>query len=124
MAPSERCSTALSGKGAEGTTARSMLLEELLDSIDCEDTEVGLVDEVVETLVEDTGDSDRVGPGIVAADASDAILGTFPPSDGTTQGSETSASSNDVRAMLDRLFDTGTGPEEGGDDDDGRASAQ
>merc|ERR1719197_1692936 len=100
----QRCAEALQSKGTAGTAARSMLLEELLDSLADEEMEVCLVDEVVETLIEDDGSGGANGPGIIAADAADEVLGTF-PSDGMDAAQETSAVPKDVRAMLDRLFD-------------------
>ena len=108
----ERCSTALQGKGTAVAATRSLLLEELLDDIADDDVEVCLVDEVVETLIEDDGSGTMPGPGIVAADAEEAILGTY-PDDGRAAAQETSVVPNDVRAMLDRLYDGDAGGEDG-----------
>ena len=68
------------------------------------------MDEVVESLFDD--DDGALQPGIVAADADDAVLGTFPV-DGMEAAQQTSVAPNDVREMLDRLYDAGSGDETG-----------
>jgi len=119
-----RCSEALLSKGSAAASAQSMLLEELLDSLSDDDVDVCLVDEVVETMVEDDGEDSgglMSGPGIVAADANDEILGTFPADGGAEGSSQTSATPLDVRSMLDRLYE-GDGGDDGCVIDDGDAS--
>jgi len=106
----ERCSSALLNKGTAVANTRSMLLEELLDCIADDDVEVCLVDEVVESLIDE--DSELQQPGIVAADADDAVLGTF-PMDGLEAAQQTSVTPSDVREMLDRLYDGESGAEPG-----------
>jgi len=98
----ERCSNALQSKGTGAAATRSMLLEDLLESICDEDVEVCLVDEVVETLIDDE-DGSGGGPGIVAANEDDVVLGTF-GADGQEAAQETSVVPNDVRTMLNRLL--------------------
>ena len=103
----ERCSAALQIKGAAHAKARSLLLEELLDSIDDDDVEVCLVDEVVETV------SEEAESGVLSAHDDATLLGTFPlqPADA---GHELAVASGEVRAMLDRLYDGESGqPGEG-----------
>ena len=100
----DRCSEALATKGAEGASAKSIFLEELLESLDGDEMEVCLVDEVVETLVDDDGSGANLGVGIVAADTDDAVLGTF-PHESFEQASQTSGANQDVRAMLEKMFD-------------------
>jgi len=51
------------------------------------------------------------GVGVVC-DADDDVLGTF-SNNATDAGSGTSAVPNDVRAMLDRLYDAGAGDGDG-----------
>ena len=80
-----------------------MTLEALLTNLDEQsdaEMEVCLVDEVVETLIDDDG-SGNAGPAIVASDADDEVLGTF----GGAEQQDTTAAPTDVRAMLDKLFD-------------------
>jgi len=107
----ERCSSALIDKGTAVATTRSMLLEELLDSIADDNVEVCLVDEVVESLFDEDEDG-ALQPGIVAADADDEVLGTF-PIDGLEAAQQTSVAPSDVRDMLNRLYDAESGDEPG-----------
>ena len=109
----ERCSQALQAKGTSDTAARSILLEDLLDEIVDEEIEVCLVDEVVETMVEDDGSGELPGPGIIAADESDTVLGAF-PADPAEAARETTAVPKDVRAMLSRIYEGEDGEGEGG----------
>lgn len=100
-ASAQRCGLALENRGAAGSkvpSARSLLLEEILDSIGEEDLEVCLVDEVVETIIEDESQA-----GVVAADSSDIVVGQVGGADGSA-GSESSASTANVRAMLNRCL--------------------
>lgn len=64
--------------------------------------QVCLVDEVVETIVEDDAEGVPMGPNIVAADIDDAVLGTF---GGDEDAQETSATPSDMRARLTKLFE-------------------
>ena len=113
-----RCGLALEAKGANGRgapLARSLLLEDLLDTLGDEDVDVCLVDEVVETMVDsDEGDDAALRPGVIASDFSDHILGSLGgvPDAMMTASQDTSAAPAEVRAMLDRIFDG----EDGSDD--------
>jgi len=101
-----RCGDALRSKGAASASApsaRSLLLEELLDTLSDDDVEVCLVDEVVEAVVDDSSDLDSAMPGLVAADASDQILGSV-SSEADTSAQQSSVAPAAVRSMLDRLY--------------------
>jgi len=80
---------------------------------------VCLVDEVVETIVDD--DDPDSWPGVVASDGSDEVLGYFgdrPPPD-RADDSRDAQSSAEVRLMLDRLYgEANEGAEDSADDDD------
>jgi len=93
------CSLALESKGASGRTvpsARSLLLGDLLETLGDEEVDVCLVDEVVETIIDD-----ETQPGVVASDETDEVLGAV----GGAVGSDSSASPASVRAMLNRILD-------------------
>lgn len=108
-AEAARCSLALRGKeqssAAPPPTARCMLLEALLETLDGDDVDVCLVDSVVETLI-DEDDPDAL-PRIFATDAADESIGDLRGSDdGKEQAQELSSiAPTEVRAMLDRLYD-------------------
>ena len=116
----ERCAHALQSKGTSGTAARSILLEDLLDQICDDETEVCLVDEVVETMVEGDGSGELPGPGIIAADSSDQVLGSF-PAEPAEAARETSAVPRDVRAMLNRIYASEGGEADAGEGEGGGA---
>jgi len=111
-----RCSLALRGKASAGTVegpaARSMLLETLLDTLDGDDMEVCLVDEVVETIIDDAEQHDML-PRMVASDDSDEVLGSIDVG-GSDAQQLSSLAPSEVRSMLDRLFES---------DDDDRLAA-
>jgi hypothetical protein len=100
----KKCGEALENKGAQQASTMCLLLEELIETLH-EEIEVCLVDEVVETLMDDEDPAYEGTPGVVASDTSDQVLGTVGGADGSpTQ--ESSAMPADVRAMLDRCFDS------------------
>lgn len=95
VAAAERCSKALVAKGSSEPAPRELLLEELLDTIHTE-MEVCLVDEVIETY-EDEGDQAAAeGPGVVASDLDDTVLGVV--------GSADRSTSQAFRSTLEGLF--------------------
>jgi len=107
-AAAERCSLALESKGAAGSngpSARSLLLGDLLETLGDDEVDVCLVDEVVETILED-----EASPGVVASSESDEVLGSVGGGDAPAVGHDSSASPSSVRAMLNRCLD-------GADDD-------
>jgi len=110
-----RCGTALQNKGAQTAPApRPLLLEDLIETLGEGDVEVCLVDEVIETIIdEDDANPDggdgldgltaelMSGPRVVASDESDEVIGSVTGGD----AQESSMSPAAVRTMLNRLFD-------------------
>jgi hypothetical protein len=118
-AAAKSCSLALENRGEvsvrAGPTARSLLLGDLLETLDNDEVDVCLVDEVLETILDD----DSSLPGVVASDANDLVLGAV--GGGGAAGGDSTASPASVRAMLNRLmrdsgFHSGSLDEEGDDD--------
>jgi len=110
-----RCGTALQNKGAATAPApRPLLLEELIDSLGDDEMEVCLVDEVIETIIDEDDEADgadslgaiTVEPNVVASDGSDNVMGSV--SGDPSEGSSVVPAS--VRAMLDRLYEDDTKP--------------
>lgn len=121
-AAAKSCSLALENRGEvsvrAGPTARSLLLGDLLETLDNDEVDVCLVDEVLETILDDDS-SDSSLPGVVASDANDLVLGAV--GGGGAAGGDSTASPASVRAMLNRLmrdsgFHSGSLDEEGDDD--------
>jgi len=111
----ERCGAALRNKGATTPPApRSLYLEDLMESLGEDDTvEVCLVDEVIETVIDEDDDSGTTDgllnsglPHVVATDQEDSVIGSVPSDASGAQ--QSSAIPQSVRAMLDRLYDDDT----------------
>ena len=106
----ERCGAALENKGASAPPIpRSVLLEDLMETLD-DTAEVCLVDEVVETILDDEGGDDAEAPyitgvpGVIASDINDEILGSV-SRDAGTSAQESSAIPAAVRKMLEGLYE-------------------
>jgi len=121
-----RCSEAMRQKGSPVGAARSLLLEELLERLGESEMEVCLVDEVVETVIDDLSEAEfNAMPNVVATDGADEVLGSFTPEE---SGSSVSPAS--VREMLEGLFDAtdaagsdGAPPSEDAAEEDGGEGA-
>ena len=112
-ASAQRCGSALGSKNAANwPSARAMLLEELLDAISPQDdVEVCLVDEVVETIIDDAeggegGEGGGPAPGtitaeVVAEDIDDEVIGQV---SATGDAQQSNAAPANVRDMLERLY--------------------
>lgn len=99
-----RCSQALRQKGAAAATARSVLIEDLVDRVDDAELEICLVDEVIETVLDDvTAAEAAMLPSIVAKDEVDELLGATPTA--MSSASESSLAPAAVREMLEGLYD-------------------
>ena len=102
-----RCGAALQQRGSAGLQQRGVLLEELLTTIDDEEVEVCLVDEVVETIIDTEADPEA--SAVVAADEFDEVIGTVGKvgDEWTAQWKrqESSAMPTDARSMLERMYD-------------------
>jgi len=104
----ERCSAALRQKGQAGASPRSMMLEDLFEMLGDSEHELCLVDEVVETVLEDVSAAEAAAmPRVVASNDPDELLGTVGPDPRLYGAFETngSLSGEAVRAMLQELYD-------------------
>jgi len=104
----DRCSTALRLKGSAQASAHALYLEDLLERMGDDDMEICLVDEVIETVIEDAAAEADGLPRIVATDEDDALLGQTGGSSASevlTGAGENSIVPPNVREMLEGLWD-------------------
>jgi len=93
-----RCGRALQSTGAlRGPSTQAVLLEDLLASLS-EETEVCLIDEVVEQTAE-SNEADAEDPSIIASYEKDGFIGSVQPS-------RSSATPSHVLMALERLYET------------------
>ena len=108
QASAERCSAALRQKGTAAASARPLMLEEVMDRVADAALEICLVDEVIETVLDDAaggdGDDAQLLPGVIATDQRDAPLGQAGVSERPAPG-ESSLAPAAVRQMLQGLYD-------------------
>ena len=99
----ESCRSALDGNGQRQPSVASVMLDEVLYELDDdEDTELCLVDEVVEMF-----DSAADGPEVIVTDGrgSDAIISAAAAGEGHDGFDATRISRVGERELLDRIFD-------------------
>jgi hypothetical protein len=120
-AAAQRCGAALQNKGATWPSPRSLLLEDLIETLGEEDVEVCLVDEVIETVLDEadeeagatpgltmTSAAGDDAPGVVEADDNDSVLGAVSPGL-PSDAQQSSAIPAAVRDMFDRLYASESG---------------